>query len=166
MNISAIICEFNPFHKGHRYLLDTVRQGGSDIIVCIMSGNFTQRGDTAIISKFTRAKQALNGGADIVIELPTVYACSSASVFARAGVELADSLGCVDTLALGCECGSDKLILDCAKAVSDKAVTDCTDRLLRSGEYYPKALQSSVREFYSDELADVLSNPNNTLAVE
>lgn len=166
MNISAIICEFNPFHKGHRYLLDTVRQGGSDIIVCIMSGNFTQRGDTAIISKFTRAKQALNGGADIVIELPTVYACSSAAVFARAGVELADSLGCVDTLAFGCECGSDKLILDCAKAVSDKAVTDCTDRLLRSGEYYPKALQSSVREFYSDELADVLSNPNNTLAVE
>ena len=166
MKISAIICEFNPFHRGHKYLLDTVRNNGSDIIVCIMSGNFTQRGDTAIISKFTRAKQALKGGADIVIELPTVYACSSAGVFAKAGVELADSLGCADTLAFGCECGSEKLILDCARAVTDKAVIDNTDRLLRSGEYYPKALQSSVREFYNDELADILSNPNNTLAVE
>ena len=88
MKIAAVICEFNPFHNGHKYLLDEIRNRGFDKIICVMSGSFTQRGEVAILSKFERAEIALQNGADLVIELPTPYAVASAQIFAKGGADI------------------------------------------------------------------------------
>ena len=88
MVTGAVICEYNPFHNGHKYMIDEMRKDGCDCIVCVMSGSFTQRGDVAVYSKFTRTKEALKGGADVVIELPAVWAVSSAQRFAQGGCDI------------------------------------------------------------------------------
>lgn len=104
MSVIGIICEFNPFHNGHKYLIDSVKKDG-DTAVCVMSGNFVQRGESAIADKRIRTKTALLCGADLVIELPVAFSVSGAQTFARGGIKLLDSLGCVDTIAFGSECG-------------------------------------------------------------
>ena len=106
MSVIGIVCEFNPFHKGHKYLIDSVKQQG-DIIVCVMSGNFVQRGEPAIFPKDVRVEMALNCGADIVLELPFVYATASAEIFARNAVKILDSFGC-DKIAFGAETANAK----------------------------------------------------------
>ena len=78
MKVTGIVAEYNPFHNGHKYLIDEARKRGAEIIVAVMSGNFVQRGDTAIISKFSRTKQALECGVDLVVELPTLWAMATA----------------------------------------------------------------------------------------
>ena len=90
--ITGIICEFNPFHKGHKYLIDTVKKDGG-AVVCVMSSSFVQRGECAVFSKFDRAKTALENGADLVIELPSEYSTLSAQGFARAGCALLEATG-------------------------------------------------------------------------
>ena len=102
--VTGIICEFNPFHKGHQYLLRRAREHGAETVVCAMSGNFVQRGDFAVADKFARAEMAVRCGADLVLELPTPWAMAGAETFARGGVELLAKAGC-DTLAFGSECG-------------------------------------------------------------
>lgn len=114
----AIICEYNPLHNGHAFHLDSARYAGAKAIVCVMSGNFTQRGEPAVAHKYTRARIALASGADLVVELPFPYAAGSAETFAAAGVALADALG-ADTLFFGSECG------DVAHLVS-MAATACS----------------------------------------
>lgn len=101
MNL-GIICEFNPFHKGHRHLIDSVKNDG-DGIICCMSGNFVQRGEPAVYEKFSRAKTAVENGADLVIELPTLCSTQSAQGFAKAGVTLLESTGICDMLCFGAE---------------------------------------------------------------
>ena len=101
--ITGIICEFNPFHAGHKYLIDSVKNE-NDGVVCVMSGNFVQRGEFAVYDKFTRAKSALENGADLVIELPCAYSLRSAEGFARAGVELLEAANAVDRIAFGAQC--------------------------------------------------------------
>ena len=97
MRIVGIICEYNPFHNGHKYLLEAAREKtGADYTVCFMSGDFVQRGTPAIIDKYTRTEMALSCGADLVIELPVLWATASAEAFAMAGVTLFDKMGCVD----------------------------------------------------------------------
>lgn len=100
----AIVCEYNPLHAGHAYHLETARSLGADEVICIMSGNFTQRGEPAVAHKYTRARAALAAGADLVLELPFPYATASAEIFAAAGVQIADAAG-ADTLFFGSECG-------------------------------------------------------------
>ena len=102
----AIISEFNPFHKGHQHLIEQCRQHGATHITAIMSGNFVQRGDVAIVSKHIRTQMALNNGVDLVLELPLPYALSSAQDFATCGVWTAYHTGSVDCLAFGSECGN------------------------------------------------------------
>ena len=99
MKISAIICEFNPIHKGHKRLIDLARNT-SDYVVCVMSGNFTQRGLPACADKYARARHAVRCGADLVVELPTVFACASAENFALGGVKIASMMG-AETLLFG-----------------------------------------------------------------
>ena len=95
MKTAAIICEYNPFHNGHKYHIEQTRlQHGATHIVCVMSGNFTQRGDVALADKYERARAALMGGADLVVELPTPFALSSAEHFAMGACRIADALGC------------------------------------------------------------------------
>lgn len=165
MRISAIICEYNPFHNGHAYLNRTIKETG-DVVVGIMSGPFTQRGDVALLSKYKRAKAALLNGADLIVELPAVYACSNAQRFARAGVEIAAALGCVDRLCFGSEHGSIDEILQAADAVCDSRVTADTMALQEKGVYYPKALEQSVEAHFGKELAQIIASPNNILGVE
>lgn len=106
MKICACICELNPFHNGHEYLLREARRlTGADYIVAVMSGDFVQRGLPAICDKYARAKQALMGGADLVIELPVMYATASADYFAQGAVSAIVSMGCADCIVFGSECG-------------------------------------------------------------
>lgn len=107
MPVLGIIAEYNPFHNGHLYHLEQSKKlTGADTIVCVMSGNFIQRGEPAVTDKWARAEMALRGGVDLVIELPVVYAMASAEYFAFGGVKLLDSLGLVDYLSFGSEAGN------------------------------------------------------------
>lgn len=166
MRANGVICEYNPFHKGHKYLLDEIKKDNNNPIVAVMSGSFTQRGDVAILSKFERTKRALLCGADLVIELPTPYALSSAEVFSYGGCETLKALGVVDKIFFGSECGDSRKIIEAAKATKDEKVCDRLKSLLKEGEYYPSAMERALREIYSDEIADIVSSPNNTLGVE
>lgn len=154
--ITGIICEFNPFHSGHKYLIDTVRES-SDGVVCIMSGNFVQRGEFAVYDKFTRAKAALENGADLVIELPCAYSVMSAKGFAGYAVQLAEASGIVDEIAFGAECDD----IDKLKAVCEK-IKACDSKIkekMKQGLSYPSARKEVVK-------SDILDTPNNILALE
>ena len=109
MKIYAVICEYNPFHFGHAYQLSELKRKGA--VICVMSGSFTQRGDAAVLSKYDRAELAVRSGADLVLELPFPYSSASAEIFGRAGVRIADALGCVDTLCFGSETGDTQALL-------------------------------------------------------
>lgn len=162
----ALICEYNPFHNGHKYMLSKMREDGCDTIIAVMSGSFTQRGDVAVSSKFTRTRQALSNGADLVIELPCVWAVSSAQRFAQGGCEIIKATGCADRVYFGSECGDIELLKKCADATLDKKVNEKVQALMAQGDYYPTALQKAVEEVYEKEVADTLSAPNNTLGIE
>ena len=106
MRVAGIVAEYNPFHNGHRYQIEATRRAGAECVVAVMSGNFVQRGEPALLDKFTRAKAALSCGVDLVLELPLPFAAAGAQRFARGAVALLDALGCVDTLSFGSECGA------------------------------------------------------------
>ena len=110
MKITGIICEYNPFHNGHLYHIRKTRETGATHIVAVMSGNFVQRGDTAVMDKLERARLAVRSGADLVIELPVQYCLSSAENFAAGAVYLLESLGAVQELSFGSECGDAEVL--------------------------------------------------------
>ncbi|MDO5123784.1 MAG: nucleotidyltransferase family protein [Eubacteriales bacterium] len=166
MKVAGVICEYNPFHKGHEYLLKALRREGFDAVVAVMSGSFTQRGEVAILSKFYRTELALKGGADLVIELPTPYAAATAERFACGGCEILKALGCVDAVFFGSECGDREKIITAAKATQDEKVLLCLKEYMNDGEYYPSALKKAVGDIYGNEIAEIISSPNNTLGVE
>ena len=102
MKITGIICEYNPFHNGHKYQIDKVKADGSDYVIAVMSGDWVQRGGPAIIDKYSRTTMALKSGVDLVIELPVIFSTAAAADFAMGGISLLDSLCCVDELSFGC----------------------------------------------------------------
>ena len=114
MKIITSICEYNPFHNGHLYQIEQVKKNGTDYIIIVMSGDFLQRGTPAILDKWTRTHMALSAGADLVIELPAVFATASAQYFARGGVSILDKLGVVNTISFGCETDNLSLLKECA----------------------------------------------------
>lgn len=161
----AVICEFNPFHNGHKYLLNRIKQLVDEPIIAIMSGSFTQRGEVAISSKYQRAESALKNGADLVVELPTTYSVACAERFAWAGVQLAKGFNCVNKLAFGCENDNlDELNL-IIKAKDNTEVGRIVKEKMKSGDYYPRAFESAVRKVFGD-VADLLKGANNILALE
>lgn len=162
----AVICEFNPFHNGHAYLLREARRLTSAPVVCVMSGSFTQRGEAAITDKFTRAAIALKNGADLVAELPTVYAVANAQRFAQGGVAVAALLPSVTHLAFGCETDDLGLLQTAADAAADETVNARIAEQMKAGESYPRAFSAAVSESCGEETAALLSSPNNILAVE
>lgn len=166
MQVYAIISEYNPFHNGHQLHIEAARRDGATHIVAIMGGNFLQRGDCALLDKHRRARAALAGGADLVVELPLPYACATAERFAFGGVSLADGLGCVSHLSFGSECGSTQLLLSAAKAVDDPAVNDRMRALLAEGMTFARARQQAVAQCICPQVGQVLAQPNNTLGVE
>lgn len=167
MKICAVIAEFNPFHNGHKYLMDEIRKRGFTHIVVVMSGNFVQRGEPAIISKRLRAETALLNGADVVLEMPVVWALTSAEKYALAGVEIAGGLGCVDALAFGSECGEISPLRDTAKILESDEFSYCLKENLSTGITFAKAREMAVNSISKDKnFSEYLCNPNNILGVE
>lgn len=178
MKVVGIIAEYNPFHFGHQYQLDRIREEtGADYIVIAMSGDFVQRGEPAIFDKYTRAQMALQAGADLVLELPSCFAVSSAEDFAACGVALLDRLGVVDMLCFGSELGSVKELSAVAEILADETpeYTDMLKELLRQGQSFPAARSQALASLLSDhpdsviaqaDWNEILSASNNTLGIE
>lgn len=167
MKISGIICEYNPFHNGHLYHIRETRKNGATHIAAVMSGNFVQRGDTAYMDKLERARLAVRSGADLVIELPVQYSLSSAEKFAEGAVYLLDSLGVVDEISFGSECGSVEKLFEAMETIELTASLHEKDirQIMEKGYTYPRAL-SSVINGKSPEIAGIITSPNNMLAIE
>lgn len=166
MRIYGIIAEYNPLHNGHLYQIEETRRKGATHIIAVMSGNYVQRGDIAIIDKFKRAELAVKCGVDMVIELPTPYALSTAEYFARGAVSILGSLGCVEGISFGSECGEISKLLQSAIAVESISNSEQLKALLKSGISYPTALQKLVLDEFGGEVSDTLSHPNNLLGIE
>lgn len=170
MNITGIITEYNPFHNGHLYHLTEAKKAtNSDGVICIMSGNFVQRGGPAIIDKWKRTEMALENGVDLVLELPTFYAVSSAEIFAKGAVSILNSLRVVDNIYFGSECGDVDLLYKIAKILTENS--DSFNRILKSylkeGISFAKAREKSLIEFSKDAfIKDVISSSNNILGIE
>ena len=167
MKIYGIVAEYNPFHNGHKFQIDDIRKKAGDCaIVSVMSGNYVQRAETAVMSKYARAKAALLGGVDLVLELPMPYAISSAERFAYSSVHILNSLGAVTDISFGSECGSISLLQKAVEAIYDENVNLKLKAELKNGVSYPAARFAAVRDVFGAEPAAVLSEPNNILAVE
>ena len=166
MKISAIIAEYNPFHKGHSYLIEEARKNGSTHIVAIMSGNFVQRGECAVFSKWDRARDAVLNGVDLVLEMPTVWSISSAPNFALAGVTIAESLGCIDELVFGSESADNDKLMKLADFLADKRLSEKINSVLSEGVSYPVAREKAVEEMFGGEYSSLLNKPNDILAIE
>ena len=169
--ILGIVSEYNPFHNGHIHHLEISKQlTKTDFTVAVMSGNFMQRGDTALVDKWTRTEMALKSGIDLVIELPTVYALSSAENFADGAVKILDSLGVVDFISFGSEIGEITPLLEVANVLykEPKEFSSLITTQLRSGLSYPKAREIALSQFFgsSKKYSSIVSNPNNILGVE
>ena len=168
--ITGIITEYNPFHKGHKYHLDSaIKDTNASHIVCVMSGNFMQRGIPAIVDKWNRTEMALKNGVDLVLELPLVYSISSAEHFAFGSVSLLNSLGIVDNLYFGSEEGRIEPLKQIADVLSEEPAP--FQKLLKhhinSGLPFHKSRALALNEYIeSKDIKDILSNSNNILGIE
>ena len=163
MKVVGIVCEYNPFHNGHWKQLEAVHAAGGTA-VCLMSGNYVQRGEPALIDKWTRAKAAALCGADLVLELPLTYALRSAEGFAAGGVEIFSRLGCVQAMCFGSESGNADDIMSTARRLQDEAFPSVLKAELKRGVSFPKARQLALEALGAD--ASLLEKPNDILAVE
>ena len=172
MKVAAIISEYNPFHNGHKYQIDKIREilGEDTAIVAIMSGNFTQRGEIAVTDKTIRAKAACECGANLVLELPFPFSMSSAEFFAKSGVKIASELGVVDYLVFGSESGNITELSDIAAIMSTDEYSLELDSLISSPEYkdygYPELCEIALTTVYGKQPDKSLLSPNNILAIE
>jgi len=164
MPVFGVICEYDPFHLGHRWMLEQLHRQGP--VVCAMSGCFTQRGEFAAVNKFARAEMAVRNGADLVLELPTPWAVSGAERFARGGVELLKKTGLVTHLAFGSECGDLEALQRVEACLSGESFQETLRRRLEGGETFARCRQAAVEELLDPRDAALLSQPNNILAIE
>lgn len=169
MKFCAVVCEYDPFHNGHLYQLSRIREeSGCERVLCVMSGNFTQRGEIAVLNKFTRARHAVENGADAVIELPALYAVAPAELFARGAVHILSALPAVERIAFGCESGTTEDFLAAAHALSseDKAFKTALKEKMKGGESYIRARNAAALELHPEVKEELLSLPNNILGTE
>ena len=171
MKVNGIIAEYNPFHNGHFYhMTESLNRTGADYTIVVMSGNFMQRGAPALLDKHTRAMMALQCGADLVLELPALYATASAEYFAAGGVALLDKLGVVTNLCFGSEYGDADLLREIATILSNesKEYSATLKRFLSQGFSYPNARNWALVQHYPhlNEHQKVFSSPNNILGIE
>lgn len=166
MKIAGVVAEYNPFHNGHKYQLQQMRKNGATHTVAVMSGNFVQRGEFAIASKWLRAKTAVMNGADLVIELPSPYALLSAQGFAESAIYILNSLGCIDELYFGCECGDVDRIKKISSAMLSDEFSNKLSLALSDGISYPSAVEKAICEIIGGEYQNELKFPNNLLATE
>ncbi len=166
MKTVAIVAEFNPFHNGHKYIIEKAKElTGADRCLIMMSGDFVQRGAPAIIDKFSRTKMALSCGADMILELPVYYSTGSAEFFAMGAVSILERLGVIDYLCFGSECGD----IDLLKRAADIVLSEPAEYSkiltahLKNGASYAASRDHALSHFIP---SDVLSSPNNILAIE
>lgn len=169
MNVAGIIAEYNPFHNGHLYhLTEAKKAANADYLIVVMSGNFTQRGIPALISKYERTKHALLAGADLVLELPMPYAISSAEYFALGSCALFRKLGVVNSLCFGMEQCDLETLSALAHIISDEPpkYQELLKQLLSTGLSFPKAQQEALSAYLPGLDCSLLSTPNNRLGLE
>ncbi len=165
MLVAGIVSEYNPFHLGHAAHISQTRLAGATHVVAVMSGNFVQRGEPAVLSKWARARQALENGADLVIELPLPWALSGAERFAYGSVALLDALG-ADLLSFGSECGNAAELERAARALGSPALREALRSGLKDGSTFAKARQSAIHSLCDEKTALLLREPNNILGIE
>lgn len=165
MKTAGIIAEYNPLHSGHLYHIRATRAAGFDRIAVVMSPNAVQRGEPAFFAKQTRAAAAVRCGVDLVLELPTPWAVSSAARFAEAGVAVLSAAG-ADTLSFGSESGDIEPLRRCADACLEAENGDHIKELLSAGLSYAAARDKAVAGLFGEETASLLRTPNNILGVE
>jgi predicted nucleotidyltransferase len=173
MKTVGIVSEYNPFHNGHKYHIQAAREAcGAEYAVCIMSGSFVQRGEPAVFDKWSRAQIAVMNGADLVIELPVVYACQPAEIFASGAVKILNSLGIIDYICFGSELGDTLTLNQVAKLLHNEpeAFSKLIKEQLTHGCSYPKAVSKALSSYLGEEeqaiTDDILKNPNNVLGIE
>ncbi|SEK60975.1 Predicted nucleotidyltransferase [Pseudobutyrivibrio ruminis] len=166
--VIGIVAEYNPFHNGHKLQIEYARNVlGADQIIVAMSGSFTQRGEIACFDKYTRAKAALMCGADIVLEIPTIFATSSAREYASAGVALLNATGVVDTILFSAECDRRDLFIEESKKLveleNSGEINNEINALVSQGISYATARAKALKAFLAE---DIISSPNNILGIE
>ncbi len=175
MRILALIAEYNPFHNGHLYhLKESKKITGASHTIALMSGNFLQRGEPALVDKWNRAKMAILNGVDLVIELPTIFACATAELFAWGGVKLLDDLGVVNSLVFGSEAGDLSSLNMLAKILleSPQSFESKLKSFLSQGMPFPAARSKAMKHYcithlgYHTDIHKMMSSPNNILAIE
>ena len=144
MKICAVICEYNPFHYGHAYQIEKIKEK-YDRVVCIMSGNFLQRGESSILEKHVRAKHAMQAGADVVLELPTLFATSNAELFAKGAIRILSSIPAVNTLCFGAE-NADKTAFKLAARYLNNEPKEVSNQI-----YKPKLAVADAKKLNSFE---------------
>lgn len=169
--VLGIIAEYNPFHNGHLYhIAKSKQETGAQYVVAVISGNFVQRGNTSIVNKWTKARMALLNGADLVIELPTVYSISSAENFAEGAIKILNSLGIVDTLSFGMEAKDIATLNNIANVLysEPKEYVTILSHELKKGNSFPKARENALMMYLNDikRYANVMAGSNNILAIE
>lgn len=187
MNIIGIIAEYNPFHRGHAYQIETLKKiCHADYVIIAMSGNFVQRGAPALMDKYSRTEMALHCGADLVLELPTLFATASAETFARGGISLLNSTGIVTHLGFGAETDNIRILSELANLLylQPEPYREALHRELKTGNSFPAArakaletyllsppstLSENADSFFNtsdNNLQEILASPNNILALE
>ncbi len=169
MKICSIVAEYNPFHNGHLSQINYIKnQLRPDCVAVFLSGNFTQRGEGAILDKYTRARHAILSGADIVFELPTVFATQTAEIFSSGAVKLINALPQEKSICFGAECGDKKQIIDTAVFLLDEnsKFKEVLKSELKKGESLLKARETATKIAHPEFNAEILSLPNNVLGVE
>ncbi len=170
MLILGTITEYNPLHLGHikqlRYMKEELK---ADKIICLMSGNFTQRGEPAVLDKYKRAKHAILSGADMVIELPTVFATANAEIFAKGAINIFDSINVINGICFGAESGKKEDFLNLAKAFNNesKEFKKAVKENLEQGFSLAKSKFNALKSLNSNDYNEMLiSSPNNILGLE
>lgn len=169
--VLGIVAEYNPFHNGHFYhMQESKKITEADSCICVISGNFTQRGEPSIVNKWAKTYMALCCGADLVIELPTIYSISSAENFASGAIKIFDSLKIVTDISFGAECNDLATLNNIANVFYSEPANYKTilNHELKRGLSYPMARENAVLMYLNDikRYANVLSNSNNILAIE
>ena len=166
MSITGIISEYNPFHNGHKYLIQKHKENFPDsYFIAVMSGNFTQRGEIALVDKWQRAKLAVANGIDLVIELPFVFAVRSAQYFAKGGIDLLHKLHCVDTICFGSEYTNEKELTFIAQTSQSEKFQQMLKNKLADGQSYA-AVTSEVLSNLTNISENILKAPNTILGIE
>ena len=164
---TGIVCEYNPFHKGHAYQINTLKEMGAGFIVCAMSGDFVQRGEAAFQDKHIRARNAVANGADIVLEIPFPFSSFGAEGFASAGISILENSGLCSSFGFGSECADTQKLSDVAAVLDDGFRKAVIKRQKDSPNLsYAAARQTLLEERLSKEHANLVTNPNDILAVE